>query len=835
MPCMQETPYISGFTAGELSPWLTTRFDLQAYQRGARRIENFWVQPYGGLQRRSGTEFVDMISPLAGKSVRLVPFIFSERDALMLLLYSGGMHVFRDGAVLKKGGQIYAPGMPWVTAEMVNSLRAVQVNDLVYVTCPLLPPVKLMRYADDDWQWEYVDMEPYPRETYVAQEYGMQVLMEADGRFATLKTEAGAPAFVAPMVENEYVIAEAQIPSRTLFMNEKFSVPSVALPDLSKSTLEANTVYHVKNGASGLFDYYTCIRAYDVAAFNGSLSPADYPNYFIAGVMRLDDAGLPYEVCGDWELKTNGEWNGLWELWRSYDDTDVHADFNFWSWTRIKTFGQTEYSERQNWALSGSEDTPCRMVLVCKSSSTSQMGAYLYFRILGSTREYKMKIVSFESSHIALAQVLSTHLGHHKSFYTRRWSFGAFGSRNGYPCFASFYQGRLWFGGAQGLPTTLFASCVNDYQNFRVNSSDDSALHLTLASDDQSRICWICASRGLLLGSTEGEWVLSSPEGQGITASNAMFARQSSVGSADAPAISMENTVFFIQRGGRRLREISYKLEADGYTSTDVSLLAEHLFSAGVKEWMVQRGTMPRLWVLMNDGSFAVLTINVEQQVTAWQRVSFPGRKGVHMAPLVQADSQDDEVWFVLQNEANGTLFLERMKDAPSSPGVDSYSTVPVYKADTIYPGIHLQGMSCLVFPPGKMEEAVEVVCDEIGACSIPGAVPGETYCVGAVFESELHTMPLESELSFNSVRQLGRVKLRLLQSDPHFSFRAGHASRWEIYEPRRDLIAYPFTGAIHVSHLPAPGEGQGLCLRVRSVKEFKLLSLTIEVDYHGK
>ncbi len=832
---MQETPYISGFTAGELSPWLTTRFDLQAYQRGAQRIDNFWVQPYGGLQRRNGTEFVGEVPPLVGAVVRLIPFVFSEHETLMLLFYPGGMHVYRQGELLKKGRVPYAPSMPWSSSEMVESLRTVQVNDVVYVTCPQQAPVKLMRYADDDWRWEYVDMNPYPRETYVAQSHGMQVLMEADGRYAMLKTETGAPPFTAQMVDHEYVIAEAQIPSRTLFMNEKFNISSQALPELSTSAATEHSVYHVRNASSGLSDYYTCIRPYDPSAFNGSSEPEDYPNYFIAGAMRLDATGQPYEVCGDWELKTSGEWNGLWELWRSYDDTSVDPDFRRWSWTRIKTFGQTEYSERQNWALSGSEDTPCRMVLVCKSSTTAQMGAYLYFRILGATREYKMRIVRFDSSVCVRAQVLTTYLDHNKSFYTRRWSFGAFGARNGYPRFAAFYQGRLWFGGAQGLPTTLFASASNDYQSFRVDSSDDSALHLTIASDNQSRICWICASRGLLLGSTDGEWVLSSPEGQGITASNASFVRQSSVGSEDAPAIGMENTVFFIQRGGRRLREISYKLEADGYTSTDVSLLAEHLFASGVKEWMVQRGTAPHLWVLMHDGSLAVLTVNVEQQVTAWQRVSFPGRRGVHMASLVQADSHDDEVWLVLRNEANGNLSLERLRDTASPLGLDCRLSVPVYTAGLVYPGPHLQGVTCFVYPEGRLEDGVEAVCDETGGCVVPSAEPGDVYCVGAVFDSTLYTMPLESELSFNAVRQLGRVKLRLMQSDPHFSFRSSHVERWESYEPQRDFAVYPFTGAIHVSHIPAPGDGQAFCLRVSSHHAFNLLSLTVEVDYHGK
>jgi hypothetical protein len=78
---MQEIPIVQGFTAGELTPWLSTRFDLQAYQRGAALINNFQVLPYGGIQLRPGTQYV---GPSAAESVPLFPFYFAENDALML-------------------------------------------------------------------------------------------------------------------------------------------------------------------------------------------------------------------------------------------------------------------------------------------------------------------------------------------------------------------------------------------------------------------------------------------------------------------------------------------------------------------------------------------------------------------------------------------------------------------------------------------------------------------------------------------------------------------------------------------------------------------------------
>jgi hypothetical protein len=261
----------------------------------------------------------------------------------------------------------------------------------------------------------------------------------------------------------------------------------------------------------------------------------------------------------------------------------------------------------------------------------------------------------------ARAEVLRRYLGQPVSFSTHDWSFGALGVRNGYPSFSCMYQGRLWLGGMPGLPTTLLASAVDDFQNFSMGSADDAAMHLSIMGSDQSRICWICATRQLLIGTSDSEWALTSGAGNMLTPTTVAFRRQSSVGSEAMPARAVENTVLFVQRGGCRLREIAYRLESDGYSATDVSMLAEHLLRSGVKDWCVQRGANFNVWVLAADGTLAVLTINLEQQVTAWQRVEFAGRRVLHLAPIQSLHGRDDEMWFVLQTKSCGKVSLERM------------------------------------------------------------------------------------------------------------------------------------------------------------------------------
>ena len=817
---MQEIPIVQGFTAGELTPWLSTRFDLQAYQRGAARICNFQVLPYGGIQFRRGSNY---IGPAAADDVRLFPFCFAENDMLMLEFSPGSMRVYRDGVLLRnEDGGIYVLSTPWMTESELRSLHFTQVNDVIYVCCPTQAPVLLSRYADTEWGIRQPDFESMPREMYAPQEGELSVLFESGGKSAQLAISGGMQVFTPDMVGREHIMADATVPARYLFCNEIQNTNAAAAPDLSTTSIAKGKTYYHKDSNADIHYFYECIRDYHPTAYHGSQNMADYPYYFQPGIMRLDATLQPYEVARDWELSTIESWAANWEIWRSYDTPEMEPDFRLWSWTRIKSFSQSEYETRQNWSITGSEERPCRLVLVCRSSSSATvLGAYIQFRVHAGTREYKFRITEVTDATHARAEVVSSYLGNPLSFATRSWSFGAIGARNGYPAFAAMFQGRLWLGGMQGLPTTLLASCIDDYHNFRAGSNDDDALNLRIMGSDQSRICWICATRQLLIGTSDSEWGISSGNGAGITPTSVSFHRQSSVGSASLPAQALENTVLFVQHGGRRMREIAYRLESDGFSATDISMLAEHLFDSGVKEWCIQRGANFNVWVLMNDDSLAVLTINLEQQVTAWQRFTTKGRRVMHVAALPSKASLDDEVWLVVQNESDGSTHLERM--CGDSPHLDACVQVVAARNGLLTIPPHLQGCEYRVADSatGALAEQIE---------------QGQRYTVGIPIVAELQTMPLEGGMSFNSVRQFSRFKLRLLESDTGFEYRSTANPSWEkMTAANQPELLPPYTGAIRLPQMPDAAVGQALCIRYAGQSDFKLLAVTQEVDHHGK
>jgi len=57
------TKAFQNFTAGEITERLHGRTDIAKYDNGAETVENFVVQPHGGVSRRPGTRFIAELKP----------------------------------------------------------------------------------------------------------------------------------------------------------------------------------------------------------------------------------------------------------------------------------------------------------------------------------------------------------------------------------------------------------------------------------------------------------------------------------------------------------------------------------------------------------------------------------------------------------------------------------------------------------------------------------------------------------------------------------------------------------------------------------------------------
>jgi hypothetical protein len=244
---------------------------------------------------------------------------------------------------------------------------------------------------------------------------------------------------------------------------------------------------------------------------------------------------------------------------------------------------------------------------------------------------------------------------------TTAWSLGYFTSVNGYPSTVSFFEQRLVFGGSTLFPQTLWFSKSGDYENFESGTDDDDAMTYTIASNQVNAITSLKATRTLIVTTTGGEFTVTSGATQdAVTPTNLNIRKQSNYGAAYVDALSIGNQTLFLQRAKRKIRELAYNFDSDGYLAPDLCILSEHITNSGIVAMDYQQEPFSIVWCVRTDGVLVGMTYNRTQDVVAWHRQifggSFNGGNAVcESVSVIDGVAGEDEVWLIIKRTINGT------------------------------------------------------------------------------------------------------------------------------------------------------------------------------------
>ena len=195
-------------------------------------------------------------------------------------------------------------------------------------------------------------------------------------------------------------------------------------------------------------------------------------------------------------------------------------------------------------------------------------------------------------------------------------------SSDNYPSVVTFFEQRLVFAATNNNPQSLFFSKNGDYNNFTVGSNDDDALVYTIASNQVNKIQFLSATRVLVIGTSGGEYVLSTSSDSPVTPTTTLIRKYSNYGSSTIPPIQVADVTLFLQRNKRKLREFRYVGDVDesGYTAPDMTILAEHITAGGITEMAYQQEPDSIVWCVRADGTLLGLTYRREEQVVSWHK-----------------------------------------------------------------------------------------------------------------------------------------------------------------------------------------------------------------------
>lgn len=811
------------FSAGELSPWLVGRADLDPVSRGAARLTNFLVSPFGGLKRRPGTRLVALAGADSGE-VRLVSFKYSFGVQFMLELGSGYIRYFKDGLPLRDSqGGIVQTSSPWKTASQLKRLRMQQLNDVIYCVEPETPPMTLSRYADDDWRLEGMAFSGVPYESALFNPIKLTCTVDRAGSVNKFILTTDEDVFTPDMVGRERIRITRRFGEQTILAADK---PLFQWTSLNRNIYKGDSFSMPV--ANGWTKAYTCIKNFSKTTDYqpGLEAPERYTAFFEDG----SAATMNIFVQGAWTLETTGTWDAEWDLCRGYfNGSNYKPNKPTLVWYPIKSFSQKE-GFRNNFAFSGNEEESAYFRVRLKKFKTGGSTGTPELKVEAQSFDHQAIVSEYVSPRcVYVESALGTSYYSLDDFDSNDWAFGAFGPRNGYPGTVEFYQGRMWFGGTGGQPQTLWASRVDDFSDFKPGVPDDSALMLTISASQQNKISWIASLRGLMIGTGEGEWMLKASDSSGISANNALFERHSGVGSASLDALAVENSVLFVEQGGMKVREFFYSLEADGFLTRDVSLLSEHLTSRGIVDWTIQRSMTSHVWCVLKDGSAVCMTLNKEQNIVAWHVHQLDHGRILSVAALRgSAETPDEEVWFAVARGEGSSACITVERMAEDNLYMDAVTEAEV-RDESVSGLMHLAG--CRVFLYGADGVFQESAVDAQGRLSCPGQKTGESVLIGHPFAVEVVTMPLETLETLGRVKNQITARALLHGSMLHFQYGTGHSSAWRDFEPGRYGLEEPYSGYVRVTQNYGSHEQASFALRAEYPGAFNLLSLVLDVE----
>jgi hypothetical protein len=355
---------------------------------------------------------------------------------------------------------------------------------------------------------------------------------------------------------------------------------------------------------------------------------------------------------------------------------------------------------------------------------------------------------------------------------------------DGFPETGSFFQDRFWLG--SGIRPA--GSKVGDYENFGIGVLDDDAVLFAINNSQINALRWMAGITGrrLLLGTAGAEHTVTGGNDSPITATNIQLDDATTYGSSTVPPLRVGNVILFLTRSGKKLRELTFNFEIDGYVAPDLLLLSDHLTAdSAIVDMAFQREPDSRVWAVRADGAGLACTYLRDQNIVAWARaITGPDQpattpdcgKFESFAVIPHPNGDREQTWALTARKINGSLkrFVEYFEDCSMFEDVNgvSYGSLQTDCAVT-YNGAstttitglsHLNGETVKVLGDGAVyPDAV------VSGGSITISPAAEKVEVGLGFNSKLTTMRPEVPMGAGSSQPLkrswGKVTVRLLNS----------------------------------------------------------------------
>ncbi len=440
----------------------------------------------------------------------------------------------------------------------------------------------------------------------------------------------------------------------------------------------------------------------------------------------------------------------------------------------------------------------------------------MYFRLCqGTSPDGVVRITAVGSATSATAVVLKTIPTAGITYGaaanpTTFWQLSVWNNLFGWPRTVTAFQGRIVFGGNAQFPDTIWGSRIGNIFDFEEIPSPDTTGPLSFASGayltdnsrpfalspstpEASNIYALSAAKTLVINTDKSDIVAYGSNGA-LGPVNVVFESSTSYGAERVQPVRLNNYLTFVQRGGRKVRDMIFSFNEDQFKSTDLAFVAEHYtitdsdLLKDVDPYVELAKTEQLnsvLWCKTKSGKLYGVTLDRDYQINAWfsavlgkdsdyEPVFFDGGYApvVSMCTFPEDTNNYSTIYMLVVRRANGANYMSLEVLQPIwelgntfDTDFDSMAVPPISERYPIYldcakvinkPGATAtntfetagtvgnpyRDTKVHVYADGNYIGEFQVADDADGTLVI--SQPANTIIVGYKYEGILKTVPIE-------------------------------------------------------------------------------------------
>jgi len=589
-------PQQVSFNAGELSPYWAGRVDMSKYGNGCYRMSNFIPIPQGPARRRPGTRFVAE-AKVSNQRSWLAKFVYSEDESYVLEFGDQYIRFYTNNGQLLLGSTPAAwnNATQYVQGDLVSQAGVNYYALEGSIGVPVTNPVFWRALAGNVYE--------------IGSPYTAADLTNAtDGTFRLSLEQTGDVIFIAH---------PSHIPRKLSRLG---------------TTRWTLTSADIKGGPFEDVNPDNPVTVY-ASAQGGAITLTASASIFTA-----DMIGTLFLLE---QKKTDGY--AVWEVGKTIAiGAERRSDSNVYRALTAGTTGSVKPTHREGAKFDG--DPGVQWEYLHSGYGTALITA------VGGTTANAVVATPIPSQAVSSGNA------------STRWAKAAW--RNaagaGYPSLVKIFRERLCFARGQ----QVWGSVAADFENFAsrdgAETLPDSAFSITIASGETNAAVWMTSQESLLVGTRGGEFSLSEVTTNEVFGpGNIKASQESGYGSRQVPPVIIGESTLFVQRSGRRLRDMRYSFNVNGYESNDLMVLSDQIANGQVIQSAFALEPSSTMWACCNNGDLIALSYQLEQDVLGWHPHRIGGATGEQgkvesVVSIPAPDGTHDQVWLQVYRVING-------------------------------------------------------------------------------------------------------------------------------------------------------------------------------------